>query len=403
MKNLSFWLKLSVLNFFIVAILGVLMRYKIAFSLPLLDQKHVQEAHSHFAFYGWVTQCLYAFIADYMARYLQPERLKKYHILLILNAIISYLMVPMFIWKGYFAGSIAVSTAALLVSFAFFAFSFIDLKPVKDVVKPWLISGLFFSSISSAGVFLLAYMMATKNIDQNIYLASTYYYLHFQYNGFFIFSCIGLLIYSLNKIGAEISFRENKTAFLLMFVGCIIGYGLSVLWAKLPMWLFIIIILGTLSQTLGAVKLYSLVKRSWGNAVQNWSPLQRFALMFAGFAFFVKILLQLGSNIPAVNQFAFGFRNIVIAYLHLVLLMCVSVFLMSQIFASRKFIINSSLKNGFRLLMAGIFLNEVILGLMGVFSISYIAIPGANVLLLAVSVVMMSALAIIYFSLKKAK
>lgn len=399
---MSFWLKLSVLNFLIVAVLGVLMRYKIAFSLPMLDQKHVQEAHSHFAFYGWITQCIYTFIADYVSRQVNREKMKKYHLLLILNAIAAYLMIPLFIWKGYFSASIAVSAAALLVCFAFFFFVLADLKQVKDVVRPWFTAGLFFAVISSVGVFLLAYMMATKNIDQNTYLASTYYYLHFQYNGFFIFSCIGLLINSLNKIGAEISFRENRTIFLLMFIGCIIGYGLSVLWAKLPVWLFIIIVIGTLLQTVGALKLYQLVKRNWVNAVQQWSPLQRFALMFAGFAFFVKILLQLGSNIPAVNQFAFGFRNIVIAYLHLVLLMCIAVFLMSQIFASGKFIISNPLKNGFKLLMTGIFLNEFVLGLMGVFSISYIAIPGANIMLLAVSVLMMLAIAIIYFSLKNA-
>lgn len=401
MKNLAFWLKLSILNFLIVGILGVLMRYKIAFSLPIVDQKHVQEAHSHFAFYGWITQCIYAFIADYLSKKISTEKLQKFNILLVLNAMASYLMIPLFIWKGYFAGSIAVSTAALLVSFAFFFLFLKDSKQIKDVVKPWFSAGLFFAAVSSVGVFMLAYMMATKNIDQNFYLASTYYYLHFQYNGFFIFSCIGLLIHSLNKIGAEISFKENQTLFLLMFVGCIIGYGLSVLWAKLPVWLFVIIVLGTLSQTVGAFRIFIFVKKNWAKAVLNWSPLQRFALMFAGLAFFVKIMLQLGSNIPAVNQFAFGFRNIVIAYLHLVLLMCIAVFLISQILASGKFQITNSLKTGFKLLMGGIFLNEVILGLMGIFSIKYIAIPGADLMLLAVSVLMLLALATIFFSMKK--
>ncbi len=49
-ENQAFLLKFSVFSFVIVAILGVLMRYKIAFSLPFVEQKHLQEAHSHLLF-----------------------------------------------------------------------------------------------------------------------------------------------------------------------------------------------------------------------------------------------------------------------------------------------------------------------------------------------------------------
>ncbi|MCB4235735.1 hypothetical protein LDL59_13420 [Kaistella anthropi] len=95
--------------------------------------------------------------------------------------------------------------------------------------------------------------------------------------------------------------------------------------------IFAVIVLGTLGQTAGAVILYGFVKKCWTKLVLKWSPMQRFVLLFVGFAFAVKIALQLGSNIPALNQFAFGFRNVVIAYLHLVLLMCIATFLVNQI------------------------------------------------------------------------
>ncbi len=64
----TFWLKFSVFNFFLVALLGVIMRYKIQFSFPYLDQKHLQEAHSHFAFYGWITNVLYVLIVHYISK-----------------------------------------------------------------------------------------------------------------------------------------------------------------------------------------------------------------------------------------------------------------------------------------------------------------------------------------------
>ena len=83
MKNIIFWLRFSVLNFLIVAVLGVLMRYKIAYSLPIVDQKHVQEAHSHFAFYGWITQIIYVFIIRYLHGIISEQQLKKYQMIIL--------------------------------------------------------------------------------------------------------------------------------------------------------------------------------------------------------------------------------------------------------------------------------------------------------------------------------
>lgn len=401
MKNIIFWLRFSVLNFLIVAVLGVLMRYKIAYSLPIVDQKHVQEAHSHFAFYGWITQIIYVLIIRYLHGILSEQQLKKYHTLLIANAISAYAMIPSFIYNGYYWASIAASTATLLISFVFFFFLLKDLKGKQDLAKPWFLGGLFFAVISSVGVFNLSYMMMSGNITQTLYLASTYYYLHFQYNGFFIFSCIGLLIYSLKQIGAEIGQKENKLIFWLMFFGCVIGFGLSILYMKMPMWIFIAIVIATLAQTLGSVKLYLVVKKNWTKLVLNFSPLHRFVLMYVGFAFFAKTLLQLGSNIPALSQFAFGFRNVVIAYLHLILLMCVSVFLINQILATNVFKMTKPVINGLKFLLLGIFLNEAMLGLMGIFSIKYVAIPFAAEILLGVSLLMMISLFVILVNLKK--
>ena len=401
MKNIIFWLRFSVLNFLIVAVLGVLMRYKIAYSLPIVDQKHVQEAHSHFAFYGWITQIIYVFIIRYLHGIISEQQLKKYQTLLIINAVSAYVMIPSFIYSGYYWASIAASTAALLTSFVFFFFLLKDLKGVQNLAKPWFLGGLFFAVISSIGVFGLSYMKSSGNITQDLYLASTYYYLHFQYNGFFIFSCIGLLLHSLKEIGSEIAEKENKMIFWLMFIGCVIGVGLSVLWIKMPIWIYVAIILATIAQTFGAVKLYLVVKKNWTKLVLSFSSLQRFVLMYVGFAFFAKTILQLGSTIPALSQFAFGFRNVVIAYLHLILLMCVSAFLINQILATNVFKMTKPVTTGLKLLLLGIFLNEAVLGLMGVFSIKYISIPFAPEILLGVSLLMLISLFIILLNLKK--
>ncbi|WP_332028195.1 hypothetical protein [Kaistella sp.] len=399
----TFWLKFSVFNFFLVALLGVIMRYKILYSLPFLDQKHLQEAHSHFAFYGWITNVLYVLIVNYISKVNPLVQLKKYEYLIMINLAASFAMLGAFMYGGYFWASIAASTAALLTSFVFCYFFVKDARKIQDVSKIWFLAGLFFAVISSVGVFNLAYMMSSKNISQDIYLASEYYFLHFQYNGFFIFSCIGLLLYSLKEAGSPISERNNRLMFWLMFFGCVVGVGLSVLWMKLPVFIFALIVLTTIGQTASAVMLFGFVRKNWTNLVLKWSPMQRFVLIYVGFAFAVKIALQLGSNIPALNQFAFGFRNVVIAYLHLVLLMCIATFLLNQILATNYFTVTKTLLLGLKMFLLGIFLNELMLGLMGIFSIKYISIPYANHFLLYFSLLIFVALGIILLNMKTRK
>jgi hypothetical protein len=78
----SFWIKIVLFNLFIVATLGVLMRFKIGFEFPYFDQKNVQHAHSHFAFVGWVTQTLLVLIVSLIAPFLKEFQIKKYSNLL---------------------------------------------------------------------------------------------------------------------------------------------------------------------------------------------------------------------------------------------------------------------------------------------------------------------------------
>lgn len=377
------------------------MRYKIAFSFPLLDQKHLQEAHSHFAFYGWIGLCIYTFIIYILKDDLPEKSKKKYFSLIAVNNIASWLMVPLFLWKGYFVGSIIASSIVLFIGFIFFFFLLKDLKGIKHIAKYWFLSGLFFAMLSSIGVFGLVYMKTTHQLHRDFYLGSTYYYLHFQYNGFFIFSCIGILLNYFKGLGAVIPEKANQQILKLMFLGCVIGYGLSVLWLRIPIWIFVIIVLGSIFQTIGAVKLYNLIKTNWKLLLEKRVPkIERWALIISGAAFALKILLQLGSNIPEVSQFAFGFRNIVIAYLHLVLLMCIAVFLLNQILGTGLFKTSNKLYSAFFFLLVGIILNELVLGVMGIFSIKYISLPYAANILLGVSILMMLSLFFIWTQLK---
>ncbi|HVS98825.1 MAG TPA: hypothetical protein VHE54_20190, partial [Puia sp.] len=53
------WARLCLLNLLVVAVLGILLRYKGAFAFPAANYKYLLNAHSHFAFSGWVTTALF--------------------------------------------------------------------------------------------------------------------------------------------------------------------------------------------------------------------------------------------------------------------------------------------------------------------------------------------------------
>lgn len=400
MKNQAFWLKFSILNLFLVAVLGTLMRYKIAFSLPQLDQKFLQEAHSHFAFYGWITQVLYVLMLFYLQKYLTIAKLKKYQVLLVLNAIGALLMIPTFIYAGYYWLSIVACSICLFTGFAFFAFLLKDFWKDSSHIVRWFKVGLGLAAFSSLGIFYLSFSKASGLVDQQLYLASSYFYLHFQYNGCFLFVAIGLFLESLKRIGVEISSRESHLIFYPLLFGAVFGFGLSVLWMDLNPLVYWLIVVSALAQTFGAYRLLRLVKLNWSKLVLAYSPLHRFTLWYVGIAFGVKILLQLFSVVPQISQFAFGFRNVVIAYLHLVLLMCISMFLLNQILATNRFFITKRVTRSLQSVLLFVFLNQAVLGLMGVFSVKYIGIPYAAPTLVAISVGISLSVLSLFFSLK---
>lgn len=405
--NPKFWLRFSIVNLFIVAVLGLLMRYKIGFEFPFFNQKNILHSHSHFAFSGWISHTLMVLMIVFLEKKSFQEKLKfqkNYSLIVIANLICSYGMLVSFFIHGYNITSIFFSTMSIFISYVFGYRFWKDLKFVEkeNLSINWFKGAIFFNVISSFGTFFLAYMMATKSIYQVEYLASIYYYLHFQYNGWFFFACMGLLITLFNLKSTENSFYQKS--FWLFFTACIPAYFLSTLWLKLPVWLYSLTITAAFIQVYFWFKLLFTIIKSKQIDFQNYPVFLRYILLFVGTALTIKFLLQLGSVIPALSQLAFGFRPIVIAYLHLVLLAIISLFLLFYIFAKHLLFISKGAKNGLILFSIGVFLNELFLAIQGMASFSYTLIPKINELLFIAALVMVSGLGImISHMLKKVK
>lgn len=324
----------------------------------------------------------------------------KYHNILRLNMIGAYGMLIAFVAGGYGLVALLFLLVCILASFLF-GFCFLkDLRHKKEntIASGYFKSAILFNFLSTLGAFALAYMMLSRNIHQNEYLASVYYFLHFQYNGWFFFACMGLFM---NHIGAV----ENvyRKAFRIFLICCVPAYFLSTLWLDLPLWLYIIVVAAALGQVYAWALILRISIVQWRQKQKGLPYILGYILLFVGVSLTLKLLLQLGSTIPLISKLAFGFRPVVIAYLHLVLLAIITLFLLYYIFAAE--LLSSTRKTllGLMLFSVGVLLNELILAVQGIAAFKYIVLPYANEALFAAALLLGGGIGVMYFSSLKKK
>lgn len=330
-RRLRRWALLSLVNLAVVAALGLLLRYKGAFYLPGVNYKYLLNSHSHFAFSGWVTTALFVGMLHILVRSGGSLR-RVYRWLFWFNQLASGGMLVSFMVQGY--GPVAIAFSALSVVFSYwFAFCYwrdsgrCSLPPV---VLLCLRLALVFLVVSSAGPYLLAYSMSHHLGDMVFYYNSIYLYLHFQYNGWFSLGVIGLFFWMLHERGVFVGDRGFRWFVGLMGAACVPAYGLSLLWMGPPVWLRGVAALAGVIQVVAVVillfRLRELLGRPgmWKYDVRSAGLLWTLSMM----AFVIKISLQALSVVPSLGSFAFGFRPVIIGYLHLVVLGFVSFFLL---------------------------------------------------------------------------
>jgi len=359
-------------------------------------------AHSHFAFAGWISQALMVLMVNYLASQSGKNVFDKYRWVFIANLLTAYGMLLSFPWQGYNSISIIFSTLSIFVSYAF-AFRFwkdISKLKFKSITHYWFSASLFFNVISSAGPFFLAYMMANHWSHPNLFLLALYYFLHFQYNGWFFFACMGLLNDQLKSV---VSYSLAKKVFWLFALACIPAYFLSALWLPIPMWVYIVVVLAAGAQLLGWILILRTIIYNRPRVLLTISGQTKLLFIFSATALSIKLLLQLGSTIPFLSKLAFGFRPVVIGYLHLMFLGVISLFIIGFC-KMNKFIITTRAGNtGITFFVSGIILNEILLMIQGLSYMNYITVPGINELLLGAAICMFCGVLILHLGLKKKK
>jgi hypothetical protein len=377
-------LKVGLYNLVIVAILGVIMRYKIGFELPIVNQKNLQLAHSGFAFSGFISIVIMSLMVKTNLKWLSASQIKFLESQISLSLFSAYIACIALIFWGYGVFSVVFQVAGLLFNMLYII-AFIKTlhqHPNKDTANWYKAAGIFFF-ISVFASFWLIYMLFSGNKTQHSYLGATYWFLHFQYNGWFFFACIGLFFQWLDQM--NIDTKLNRTTFLYFAISCIPAYGLSALWLNLPVWMYVLVVISAILQCIGVIKFFSIVfNKRVVNAIHQ-NPVVKLLFIFSFGALLVKILLQMGSTIPFLSKLAFGFRPIVIAYLHLVLLAFTALFLIAYTHLTAGLNFSKAAILATKVFAIFVILNEMVLGVQGIASLSYQVIPFVNEALLIIA------------------
>lgn len=351
------YILISLLNFFIAAVLGLALRY--FFVQPIgLNYRFLTHAHSHIAMLGWVYLMLFTLIVHYFV----PEKKPVYNRLFWFTQFVVFGMLFSFPFQGYAAVSITFSTLHIFCSYYFAYLIFKHHKTDSIVTRYLLKASLLFMLVSTLGVWCLGPAVATLGAASAFYHIAIQFFLHFQFNGWFLLAVIAVLFHLLKVKDS----KQFRLFFRFLMLATVLTFALPVSWF-VPHAIFLWMnAFGVLAQILALYYFYKMVKPRFGVLVENQLKSTKRMYIFALVCFVLKISLQSASLIPDVSAVIYQHKNFVIGFIHLVMLGVVSGFLFA--FILQNYVIKSTRLLTFAMVsfVLGFILTEVTLAIQGV-------------------------------------
>ena len=328
MKNTTLWASISLFNFCIVGLVGVILRSKILFDLPWINYLNLLDAHSHFAFGGWITLALLMlFVRELLPDLYRNKNVYQWMLGSIFLSSVGTLLTTilgMEVLKDFF--SVVFIVTSYVFSWAFI--KHIRGAALTKTVYLFGVSAIVCLILSSLGPITISCLHAMRSVQSVYYRDALYIYLHFQYNGFFTLAVFALLF---QKLYPKIP-KENQKNFywfaLLLCLSTLPSLFLSFLWQAPNETFRVIAAAGSIlvfasvtwfiRSSLAVFKLSGFVR----------GPLRYMILLSIG-AFILKMILQSLTIFTDVGNAVFGDRPVIIGFLHLVFLGFVSPFIVA--------------------------------------------------------------------------
>ena len=312
-------IRIALAYLFIVSLLGVILRH-FQISDISINYKYTLHTHSHVALLGWIYTALTTLI---YSLYLSTKSItREYRYLFWFTQITIIGMMITFWISGYSIASILFSTLFL---FASYRFLYLFLKNTSAEQKnttsyKWIRASLWFMVISSLGPWILGIIMNTLGSASAWYRNAIYFYLHFQYNGWFIMSIFGLFYKILEDQQIMKHRMMNPYIFRLFVSGVILTFFLSLLWMKPHFSFYILSIIGALFQIIAFGLIMKNIHKIRAEIRRGLSRRVGLLLKTVVILFSLKLIAQLLGGIPQFAEIIATNKDLIIGYLHWVFL-----------------------------------------------------------------------------------
>ena len=308
---------IALLGLFVTAWLGALLRWQAITPTPGLVYGNLLHAHSHMGFLAWVFN---AFFALAWVRFVPKSRRRRCIQLFVTLQIANLGMLLSFPFQGYGPVSIAFTTLHSVAA-VWFALLLWRSDRVHPRARPWLRSSLLCMFASSLGPVVLGPLAALDLRDTALYANSIYWYLHFQYNGWFILFPLALLAQSVAP--QETALRKAlETGFLPVFAGVVLTFGVSLFWNPVPGSLRLVTAIGAGLQLYGLARIAFAHRSHVNEHAHTPCRIVRGLFHIAWCVLLLKSLTQLLACAPLATAFVTQ-RWLIIAFLHSVFLFVV--------------------------------------------------------------------------------
>ena len=325
MNNVKSYILIALTYFFIAAFFGILLRLLAITDLEA-TYRFIVHTHSHIALLGWVYVAITTII--YHIGIDQKEK-KKYTILFWNTQLTIIGMLFTFPFIGYALYSIIFSTLFLICSYWFYSFFKRNHTfNTKSISYKFIATSLLFMIISSIGPWALGIIMNSLGASSPWYKNAIYFYLHFQYNGWFIFALFGVFYFILEKEKMLFSEKLATLFYKLMLVSCVLTLCLSFLWTEPSISIYLIACVGAIIQLIAFFVFYKQLQVVKNKIKKLYNSHVYFLLKFVFVLFFIKISLQTLTGIPYFSELATYILDFVIGYLHLTFLGIVSIMIL---------------------------------------------------------------------------
>jgi hypothetical protein len=327
MTDLKLHIQIAIGYFLIIAAIGLVLRMYQIIDIPA-DYRFVVHTHSHVALLGWIYTALTTLI--YLLFLADKPIFKRYKLIFWCTQITIAGMMLSFPFTGYAMFSILFSTLFLLVSYWFTYFFLKNVTAEQKQTHSFKLvrMALFYMIISSFGPWALGGIMTTLGSSSPWYRNAIYFFLHFQYNGWFIVALCGYVFMVLEKNNIVISRKKFQAFFGLLNTGVVLTFFLSILWMKPHPVFYLLAGIGALLQLLAFGSLFLKLNTIWPSLKKACTKKIQLLLIITAVLLTIKLIAQCMGAIPLVAQIVSSNIDLVISYLHWTFLGVVSLALL---------------------------------------------------------------------------